>query len=235
MHVVVEAGTRQRALAVDDVEVAAAQLELVGHELEQPPRGAGEEWPVKLITLLAIHPAREDDARIVLGQRDLDVRVGLVVAEEDVVARLVRLDQVVFEEDRLELVVGGDEVDPLDLVDEGHRLGVARAAADEVRLHAAAQVARLADVDDLVLGVLVQIDAGAVGELFEASFEAFEAIHEVRSSRCEVRTKKFLTSSFAHRTSNLPCPKKGPRLWPRPNSISSSSVSRYDAMAWAAS
>ena len=111
MHVVVEAGTRERALSLDDVEIAAPQLELIGDQLQDPPRGAGEERAEEEVALLPIDAPREHDARIFLRHRDLDVRIGLVVAKEDVVARLVRLDEVVLEEDRLELVVRGDEVD----------------------------------------------------------------------------------------------------------------------------
>src|SRR5262249_48288035 len=127
------------------------------------------------------------------------------------VARLVRLDEVVLEEDGLELVVGGDEVDGVDLVDERHRLRVARAAADEVRLHAIAQVARLADVDHLSLGVLVQIDAGAIGDFLQARFQGFSAVYgaaEFRISNDEFRMKNverraILNSSFELRNSKF--------------------------------
>src|SRR5439155_13967977 len=105
MHVVIQTRPRQRALAVDDLEIATAQLELIGNELQQSPRGAGEEWPVKEIAFLAIEATREDDAREILRQRDLQIWIRLVVAKEDVVTRLMRLDEIVLEEDRLELVV----------------------------------------------------------------------------------------------------------------------------------
>jgi len=71
MHVVVEAGTSERVLPLVDLEVAAAQLELIADQLEDPARGAGEERAVEEITLLPVDPPCEDDARIVLGDRDL--------------------------------------------------------------------------------------------------------------------------------------------------------------------
>ena len=164
----------ERALAVDDLEIATAQLELIGDELQQPPRRAGEERTVEEIALLPIEPPREHDPREILGQRDLEVRVRLVVAKEDVVARLVRLDEVVLEEDRFELVVRGDEVDRVDLVDERHRLASRAPFPTRYGVDPVLQVARFADVDDLALGVLVQIDAGAVGQFLDARFEALE-------------------------------------------------------------
>ena len=115
MHVVVEAGTREGVLPFDDVEVAAPELELVGDQLQDPARRSGEERPEEDIALLPVHPPREDDPRIRLGGRDFDVRVRFIVAEEDVVPRLVRLDEVVLEEDRLELIVRGQEIDSVNL------------------------------------------------------------------------------------------------------------------------
>jgi len=93
-----------------------------------------------------------------------------------VVARLVGLDEVVLEQDGLELVVRGHEVDGLDLVDQRHGLAVPRAAPDEIGADPALQIPRLADVDDLPLGVLVHVHAGAVRQLLEPRFESFETV-----------------------------------------------------------
>ncbi len=53
------------------------------------------------------------------------------------------------------------------MADEGVGLGIAGAGLLEVRADTAPQRGRLADVDDLALGVLVEVDAGPVRDLFE--------------------------------------------------------------------
>ena len=63
--------------------------------------------------------AREVHAREVLVERDREERIGLVVAQADVEARLVLLDERVLGEQRLGL--GGDEQE-LDLVDPADHL-----------------------------------------------------------------------------------------------------------------
>jgi hypothetical protein len=45
--------------------------------------------------------AVEADARVILLRRDVQIREALVVAQRDVVARTMTLDQVVFEQQRL--------------------------------------------------------------------------------------------------------------------------------------
>src|SRR5262249_56569427 len=57
-----------------------------------------------------------------------------------------------------------DELEIADLRHEGIRLRVARSRLLEVGAHAAPERGGLADVDDLALGVLVEVDAGPVGK-----------------------------------------------------------------------
>jgi hypothetical protein len=66
--------------------------------------------------------AREVDAREVLVERDRDVGIGLVVAQPDVEARLVLLDEVLLGEQRLRL---GVDHERLDVVDEAAEAGCA--------------------------------------------------------------------------------------------------------------
>ena len=89
---------------------------------------------------------------------DLDVGIGLVVAQADVEARPVALDQLVFEDQRLQLGVGDD---PLQVGDLGHQApGAGFAIGLEVRPDAVAQHDRLADVDHLAVDGAVDVDAG---------------------------------------------------------------------------
>ena len=107
--------------------------------------------------------AREVDARVVLVERDREVRVGLVVAQADVEARLVALDEVVLGQQRLGLGGHEQEVDLVDAVDHLDR--AARDPVGEVAGDALADRLRLADVDDLARVVVEQVDAGPVGQV----------------------------------------------------------------------
>ena len=106
-------------------------------------------------------------ARIRLLRVEPQVNVVLVVAQVDVEARLVLLDEGVFEDEGFFLGVGDQEVDV-------HHRGQAeadmkaRVAALRVVLsHPAAQVLGLADIDDLAVGVLHQIHARRAREAFD--------------------------------------------------------------------
>ena len=59
--------------------------------------------------------AREVDAREVLVERDRDERIGLVVAQADVEARAVLLDEALLGEQRLGLAGDDDALDRRDL------------------------------------------------------------------------------------------------------------------------
>ena len=92
------------------------------------------------------------------------VHVVLVVTQVDVEARLVLLDEGVFEDEGLFFGVGDQEVDV-------HHRGQAEADVKArvaglgvVLPHPAAQVLGLADVDDLAVGVFHQIHARRAGE-----------------------------------------------------------------------
>ena len=90
-----------------------------------------------------------------------DVRIALVVAEQDVVARLERLDQVVLEQQRLAFGARDRGLDARDLRDHHRDARLVRALL-EVARHALLQVARLADVERVAGGVLHPVDAGPV-------------------------------------------------------------------------
>ncbi|MCG3162075.1 MAG: hypothetical protein JMDDDDMK_03304 [Acidobacteria bacterium] len=104
--------------------------------------------------------ARLENAREVFVDRELQVRVGLVILEHHVVARLVQLDQVRFQDQGFGFGVGDDELEIRDARDKFLRFGVHRARTLKILAHAVAQVLGLADIDDLALRVLVKIAAG---------------------------------------------------------------------------
>ena len=99
--------------------------------------------------------ARHIDSRKALGEGQLDVGVSLVVAQQDVEARLLLLDEVILERQRL-FVIGDDNVIDIDrLADERAGLRVFPTAFVKIRRDPRAQVLGLADVNDFAFGVLV--------------------------------------------------------------------------------
>src|ERR1039458_1400243 len=98
--------------------------------------------------------ARDVDPRIFFG-RQFDVRISLVVAQQDVEARLVLLDEVVFERQRFLLVIDLDVLDVARLGDERAGLDVGQLVFREVAADAVAQDLSLAHVDDAAGAVLI--------------------------------------------------------------------------------
>ncbi len=175
LDVIQQARPLERPLALLDVDRA-------GPEREQPPDQVHRLVDAhrrcvrtEVATAVGRQLAGPLDAREVVAQGDLDVRVALVVLEPDVEARLVALDEVRFEEQRLADAVDlghlhvGDPVD--DLADPMDVAG----PADDLLLPVApdpiAQALGLADVQDVAPGVLHQVHAGAVRESLERRFE----------------------------------------------------------------
>ena len=119
---------------------------------------AGRNGPAKKSPFCLDMP-RHQHARKRFGRRQLQIRVVLVVAQQDVVARVALLDQVVLERQRLDDRVGDDDVEPRGFVEQRvvTRTG---AVGAEIAADAVAQRSRLADVQRLAGGVGVQIDAG---------------------------------------------------------------------------
>ena len=117
------------------------------------------------------HAPRVVDARKVFRHRQLQVEVVLVVLEPDVEARPVVLDEVVLEDERLDLVGRGDELEiggPADELGHTRRL---RVTGGEIRAEPVAEAQRLADIDDLRLAVSKQVDARTVGNGLEPSLD----------------------------------------------------------------
>ena len=80
---------------------------------------------------------------------DAEVRVGLAVLEQNVVLRLVTLDELVLEDQGFRRSVGPDDLEIHDVGDEFPRLGVKRARVLEVTAQAISQLGGLADIQDV--------------------------------------------------------------------------------------
>ena len=89
---------------------------------------------------------------------EADVRVALVVAEEDVVPRLLGLDEVVLEQQRLAFRARHRRLDARDLRKHDGDPGFVRSLL-EIARHALLEIARLADIERLARRVEHPVDA----------------------------------------------------------------------------
>ena len=157
---------RPRAPAVQGL-LAGADAEELLHEAGRLPAEARRD--VGAAVGVAVLGGATDDveAGVLLGQGQLQVGVVLVVAEPQVVRRLVALDEVVLEGERLHLAVGDHEVEVGDLLDHAALVQLGRARRLEVRAHAVPQHPRLAHVEDGPVRALEQVDPRPARELLQ--------------------------------------------------------------------
>ena len=107
---------------------------------------------------------------------DTDPRIGLVVLEHDVVARLVLLDHRVLQQQRLRLRVDDAVFEVGDFAHEDARL--ARLLLIEIAADAAFEVLGLAHIDERTVFVEIAVHAGLIGQRGEFLFYYFgEVIH----------------------------------------------------------
>ena len=94
-----------------------------------------------------------------LAEGDLEADVGLVVLQPDVVEGAMLLDEIVFEDQGLLLGLGQDAVKVVNPFQQQTDEGSSIVGFSEVGPHPAAQVDRLADVQDPAAGVLHDVDS----------------------------------------------------------------------------
>ena len=152
--------------AVEGLLAGADAEDLVDERRGLAAQAGGDVGPAVGVAVLRRAP-HDVEPRVLLGQGELQVGMVLVVAEQDVVARLVPLDEVVLEGEGLHLGVGDDQVEVGDLGDHGPLVRVPGARGLEVGADAVPQHAGLAHVEDPPLRVLEEVDAGPRGEAVE--------------------------------------------------------------------
>jgi hypothetical protein len=158
MEVVVQAGPGQLPV---DLDRAGADLKVPRDHPHDPPCEPSPEG-TEIGVAVVLHAARHQGARPGLARRDLDVGVGLVVAEADVVAGAMLLDQGVLEQQRLEVRVRDDRLDVLVGAEQGGRLGIEVLA--EIGGDPFADRAGLAHVEKAPSRPSEQVDARTVGQ-----------------------------------------------------------------------
>jgi hypothetical protein len=105
--VILKTGARQFPV---NLYVARAKLEFSVYQINRAAREARRQVRAEVERAVALYAARNHDARERLVDRQLQVRVLLVILEQHVVARLVLLDQVRLKHQRLDLVIRDDEL-----------------------------------------------------------------------------------------------------------------------------
>ena len=169
-HAVVEAG----ALLADvpgelfpALGQAQGRLDGLDDVLGGAPAAVGAEVPGPVLGGLV----GQGEPGVGLSHRQADVGVALVVLEEDVVPGLVPLDEGALQHQGLELAVGDDDVEVVDLAHHGPGLLGVGGQVGEVLGDPVLQGLGLAHIDDLVFGVLHDVDARlqrqAVGFFFQ--------------------------------------------------------------------
>ena len=174
--------------------LAGAQVEHLLDQLDRVLHRPGGRERAEVAMLLVDRAAVVGDAWEAM-RLDLEIRIALVVDEADVEARRERLDQVVLEEERLGLGAHHRRLHARDA--RHHVAGPDRALAAGVTLGEVAgdallQVARLADVENAVVGVEEAIHAGQVRQRRDLAGEP------LARSRASVVARRF-DHRLAHR------------------------------------
>ena len=97
------------------VHRAARDHESLVNEVQNAPRQTGREIGPKIKRAVLLDPPGEINARIFFRRGELDVRIGLVVAQQNVEFRVIALDEIIFKRQRLALVVHHDRFQVGDL------------------------------------------------------------------------------------------------------------------------
>ena len=131
-------------------------MDEVDNPVSQVPRKVG----AVIDTAVAAQTAGHEDLGPAIAERELHIRIGFVVAQQDVEARLALLDEVVFQRQRLVLVVDQDVVDVDRVAHQRSGLGVGLGGFQQIGANPRAKILRLADVNHFSVGVLIEVHAG---------------------------------------------------------------------------
>ena len=142
---------------------AGPELEVLVDEMKRPPRGRGgvvRAEEARRHLRVEARTAHDPEARPLVLRIELQRDVVLVVAELDVPARPVLLDEIVLEDRGFFFGARDDRLEVAHrLLEERDEVAVVTASLLEVAPHARPERLRLADVDDGPLLVLEEVDA----------------------------------------------------------------------------
>jgi hypothetical protein len=155
--------------------------------------------------------------REIMAAAELDIGKRLVIAQQHVEARHQALDQIAFEQQRLDLGVGDDDLEAAGF--RHHALEAVRQPGNVgVIGDAVLEIGRLADVKRVALAVEHAIDAGMAGHGLEGSADDIDAARQPAAGGRRFADFKILRGLVvvAHR---IPGPDRGIMLsisWARP-------------------
>ena len=98
---------------------------------------------------------------------DLDVGIGLSVLEQDVVARLIALDQIALENQGFSFIIGDRELQAIDGFHQQDQLQSLMFSV-KVTIDAFFQITRLADIEDLPIAVKKLIHTWLFGKILKS-------------------------------------------------------------------
>ena len=139
---------------------ARAQEERALQRDERAVHRAGRGEGAEIIAGIAARAAMLGQLREIVVAGEVDVGKRLVVAKQHVVARHQALDEVAFEQQRLDFGMGDDDLERVGLRDHAPQAVRQRGGVGVVG-DARLEIARLADIERIALGVEHAIDAGA--------------------------------------------------------------------------
>src|SRR5581483_75410 len=117
------------------IHIAGGNQEVAVDQVHNAVRQIGREvGPVIGAAVFAQAPG-DVDPRVALAQGQLDIGIGLVIAQQDVKARLFLLDKVVLKRKSLFIVVNDDVVNVGGLSDQGAGFGVLGPAFEKIGAH----------------------------------------------------------------------------------------------------
>ena len=158
MDVMVQAGPFDPVDA--DPSPATAQGEKPPQQAQGVAECPGIGVRAEITGPVILDPSDDQQLRIIFLPGHLEQRVLLVVAELDIVFRVILFDQVGLEGQRLNLRRGDDELEPVDLTDHELYPGIEGTCFLKVRTDPVPEGTGLADVEHLVLNPAHQVDAG---------------------------------------------------------------------------
>ena len=153
------------------IDLARRHHEMAVDQINDAVRQIGRKVRTVITAAIFPQPASDVHPRKAFAQRELHIRVSLVVAQQNVEARLLLLDQVVFKRQRLFVIGDHDVINVHGLAYQGVGFSILPSPFAEIRRHAAAQVVGFADIDNFAFGVLVEVNAGRSRETADFCLE----------------------------------------------------------------
>jgi hypothetical protein len=143
-------------------------MEIVTNEGEYAPHRPCRYIGAEISGAVLLYPPHHLDAGPLLVHSQLQIGVALVVTKEDIIPGPVLFDQVRFKNEGLKFIGGHGILEVGDLTDHGRLPGVESGRSLEVTPDPISQLLGLPHVEDRVVPVPEEIDAGLIRDEFES-------------------------------------------------------------------